>query len=376
MSCPSCGEPVTLWVDVGRRGAPALRRGLRGLLLSDAGARRAGRGRRGDRAGDVARCLRCAAPWWRRLTARVLAAGARAAERSDGRALRGSEREVDAAVTGAADRALLTALLAGPPRSAYPRTTSSSRSRCCRAPLDLLTLQEQVARDGLPTGAAPAQGRSATSAATSRPRRSWRATPPSEPGRLFLTETTPGVPGRAAHLAALGRRRRESRKTRAMSIVAAPGRGALHRFRCNSYSDARCARWVADTLQRAEASHRDRHRRDPRHRVRRRSPALDDTPSRAGRPRHVREPSMNLPGHVTIVEVGPRDGLQNEAGADRNRATRWRSSICSRRRARRVIEVSSFVRADWVPQLADAAAVVGAIDARGRARATRRSCRT
>ena len=43
---------------------------------------------------------------------------------------------------------------------------------------------------------------------------------------------------------------------------------------------------------------------------------------------------------VTIYEVGPRDGLQNESAE---------------------VEVTSFVSPTWVPQLADAAEVVAAV---------------
>jgi hydroxymethylglutaryl-CoA lyase len=65
---------------------------------------------------------------------------------------------------------------------------------------------------------------------------------------------------------------------------------------------------------------------------------------------------MSMPSHVRIVEVGPRDGLQNEkmiiatadkiALIDRLSATGLRS-----------IEATSFVSPKWVPQLADAAEV-------------------
>jgi len=67
-----------------------------------------------------------------------------------------------------------------------------------------------------------------------------------------------------------------------------------------------------------------------------------------------------LPGRVSIVEVGPRDGLQNEkaivATADKiafvNRLTAAGHST---------IEVSAFVSPKWVPQMADAAAVFAGI---------------
>ena len=69
---------------------------------------------------------------------------------------------------------------------------------------------------------------------------------------------------------------------------------------------------------------------------------------------------MSLPSRVTIVEVGPRDGLQNEpariAADDKIAFVDLLSAA-----GLPVIEVSSFVRADWVPQLADAGAVIAGI---------------
>src|SRR6476469_6925649 len=74
-------------------------------------------------------------------------------------------------------------------------------------------------------------------------------------------------------------------------------------------------------------------------------------------------PSLAMPSHVRLVEVGPRDGLQNEktiittadkiALIDRLSATGLQS-----------IEATSFVSPKWVPQLADAAEVFAGIDQR------------
>jgi hydroxymethylglutaryl-CoA lyase len=63
---------------------------------------------------------------------------------------------------------------------------------------------------------------------------------------------------------------------------------------------------------------------------------------------------------VTIVEVGPRDGLQNEAARI---ATADKVAFVGRLAAAGlpVVEVSSFVRADRVPQLADAREVFAAL---------------
>ncbi|MGE6786084.1 hydroxymethylglutaryl-CoA lyase [Ensifer adhaerens] len=68
----------------------------------------------------------------------------------------------------------------------------------------------------------------------------------------------------------------------------------------------------------------------------------------------------SAPGHVTIVEMAPRDGLQNEsapvATADKIRLVDMLSD-CGYER----IEVTSFVSPKWVPQMADAAEVMAGI---------------
>ncbi|HKO26963.1 MAG TPA: hydroxymethylglutaryl-CoA lyase, partial [Solirubrobacteraceae bacterium] len=67
-----------------------------------------------------------------------------------------------------------------------------------------------------------------------------------------------------------------------------------------------------------------------------------------------------LPESVRIREVGPRDGFQNEpeivATADKVRLIEMLGA-CGLRR----IEVTSFVRADVIPQLADASEVLSAV---------------
>ena len=69
---------------------------------------------------------------------------------------------------------------------------------------------------------------------------------------------------------------------------------------------------------------------------------------------------MRLPPRVTIVEVGPRDGLQNEkvtiATADKIRFVDMLSAA-----GHTVIEVSAFVSPKWVPQMADASEVFAGI---------------
>lgn len=66
---------------------------------------------------------------------------------------------------------------------------------------------------------------------------------------------------------------------------------------------------------------------------------------------------------VRIVEVGPRDGLQNEARA---LPTAEKVELIDRLSACGLaeIEVTSFVRPDWIPNLADAEEVARAIERR------------
>src|SRR5687768_14863636 len=64
--------------------------------------------------------------------------------------------------------------------------------------------------------------------------------------------------------------------------------------------------------------------------------------------------------HVTVYEVGPRDGLQNEPGfvptADKIALIDLLSETGLTR-----IEAASFVSPKWVPQMADAAEVMAGI---------------
>lgn len=69
---------------------------------------------------------------------------------------------------------------------------------------------------------------------------------------------------------------------------------------------------------------------------------------------------MNLPQHVRLVEVGPRDGLQNEA---RPIAVADKVRLIDDLSAAGVghIEVGSFVSPQWVPQMAGSAEVFAGI---------------
>jgi isopropylmalate/homocitrate/citramalate synthase len=70
-----------------------------------------------------------------------------------------------------------------------------------------------------------------------------------------------------------------------------------------------------------------------------------------------------LPRRVSIVEVGPRDGLQNEAGVVPTAAKIAFVDALSTA-GLPVIEVSAFVSPRWVPQMADASEVFAGITRR------------
>ncbi len=72
-------------------------------------------------------------------------------------------------------------------------------------------------------------------------------------------------------------------------------------------------------------------------------------------------PLAGLPPAITIYEVGPRDGLQNEAavlGTDVKAEFIRRLVGCGLR----TVEITSFVHPRWVPQLADAEQLVDQLD--------------
>lgn len=75
-----------------------------------------------------------------------------------------------------------------------------------------------------------------------------------------------------------------------------------------------------------------------------------------------------LPARVTVYEVGPRDGLQAETDLV---PTAAKVELCRRLYAAGVseLEVTSFVPAAWIPQLADAAEVVSDLEVPAGARA-------
>ena len=72
---------------------------------------------------------------------------------------------------------------------------------------------------------------------------------------------------------------------------------------------------------------------------------------------------MRLPPGVKIVEVGPRDGLQNEA---RTIPAAVKIDLIDRLSATglRAVEAGAFVSPKWVPQMADSAEVLAGIERR------------
>ena len=78
------------------------------------------------------------------------------------------------------------------------------------------------------------------------------------------------------------------------------------------------------------------------------------------RPQVLPDPTGALPDRVTIWEVGPRDGLQNEATVV---PAAVKTAFIDRLVAagHTIVEATSFVHPTWVPQLADAAEVLAGI---------------
>jgi len=78
---------------------------------------------------------------------------------------------------------------------------------------------------------------------------------------------------------------------------------------------------------------------------------------------HKAEPLLNLPERVKIVEVGPRDGLQNESTPV---PTETKIALIDRLSGTglKSIEATAFVSPRWVPQMGDNAAVMAGISRR------------
>ncbi len=83
-------------------------------------------------------------------------------------------------------------------------------------------------------------------------------------------------------------------------------------------------------------------------------PEVEEVAQRPSRDLPMVLPEPGLPSAVTIYEVGPRDGLQNEAALV---PVEVKAEFCRRllEAGLPVVEATSFVHPKWVPQLADAA---------------------
>src|SRR5438477_9378331 len=84
--------------------------------------------------------------------------------------------------------------------------------------------------------------------------------------------------------------------------------------------------------------------------------------SRKGRrssrfPPTARRPPMRLPAELRMVEVGPRDGLQNEATSV---PAAVKIALIERLvdSGLSVVEAGAFVSPKWIPQMADTAEVM------------------
>lgn len=67
--------------------------------------------------------------------------------------------------------------------------------------------------------------------------------------------------------------------------------------------------------------------------------------------------SLQLPKKVTIIEVGPRDGLQNEKNFI-STAVKKEFIFALKKAGIKELELTSFVSPKWVPQMSDAAEIV------------------
>jgi len=72
---------------------------------------------------------------------------------------------------------------------------------------------------------------------------------------------------------------------------------------------------------------------------------------------------QRLPRRVTVVEVGPRDGLQNESSIVPS-STKVAFIEALARAGLPVVEITAFVSPKWVPQMSDAADVARAVTRR------------
>ncbi len=74
---------------------------------------------------------------------------------------------------------------------------------------------------------------------------------------------------------------------------------------------------------------------------------------------------FSLPNNVTIIEVGPRDGLQNEKNLV-STETKLEFIHGLQRAGIEEMEITSFVSPKWVPQMADSTEIVQQVSKKGR----------
>lgn len=81
----------------------------------------------------------------------------------------------------------------------------------------------------------------------------------------------------------------------------------------------------------------------------------------------MEQPSVDMPDSLTIYEVGPRDGLQNESDSI---PTGTKLEFVQRllRSGLDTVELASFVSPSWVPQLADAEQLIQGLGTAGTGR--------
>jgi hypothetical protein len=184
-----------------------------------------------------------AAYWWGKLAPRRRTNGADPA----GALLREYRSEVAAAIAGTPDRDTLDALLARPPAPGPAGDDIELELEMLHGARDLLDLQERVTRDGLPFVAH--QHKALAGEACHFAASVFLASDAAQrTGRLFLTSQRlvfVASPIVTLPWGAITRIVEDGRDL----VVAAPGRGAVHRFRCNSFSDARCGGWLAERLR-------------------------------------------------------------------------------------------------------------------------------
>src|SRR5690606_22618718 len=161
----------------------------------------------------------------------------------------------------------------------------------------------------------------------------------------------PAAPAAAGTVRTRGWQRRQRHRQRGRADAGARGAGegrAGRRGRGRPGSDGDRGDEDGAEPEGAARRHRRRSARAGR-RVRRRG-------RRAAHAGRCRNGGRAMTGFVRIVEVGPRDGLQNEKATI---ATADKIALVDRLSATGLqsIEATSFVSPKWVPQLADAAEV-------------------